>query len=243
MKKNRTEKLEAITPSTLISGMDIAKQVHWARFVDFRGIELSKAIGFENNKTGFETIVANIKRQCKEKRMDSAIIGMEPTGPYWKALAWYLQKKGIRVVMVNPYHTKRSKELDDNSQTKNDKKDALVISLLVKDGRYFNPYLPEGIYAELRELTNSRNSIMKMINSVKNQVTGTMDQYFPEYTRVFKKPLEGKASLRILKSCPFPAFILELGVDGVLSETKKAVKKAVGRKKIERLVETARISI
>ena len=70
-----------------------------------------------------------------------------------------------------------------------------------------------------------------------------MDEYFPEIVTVFKKPLKGKASMQILKSCPFPSLILELGVDGVLVEIKKAVKKTVGRKKAEQLVETAKTSI
>ncbi|SFJ54697.1 Transposase [Paenibacillus sp. UNC496MF] len=48
-------------------------------------------------------------------------------------------------------HVKKSKELDDNSPTKNDIKDAKVIAQLVKDGRYAVPSLPQGIYAELRE--------------------------------------------------------------------------------------------
>lgn len=41
-----------------------------------------------------------------------------------------------------------------------------------------------------------------------------------------------KASHHILKNCPFPKFILELGEDNAMQEIKKAVvKKAVERKK------------
>jgi transposase len=46
-------------------------------------------------------------------------------------------------------HVKKSKELDDNSPTKNDVKDAKVIAQLVKDGRYGEPNLPESINADL----------------------------------------------------------------------------------------------
>jgi len=53
-------------------------------------------------------------------------------------------------VLVNPAHVKKSKSLDDNSPTKTDKKDARVIAQLVKDGRYSEPNILEGIYAELR---------------------------------------------------------------------------------------------
>lgn len=45
-----SEKLEAITPNTLIIGVDIAKKLQWARFTDYRGLELSKALKFSNDK-------------------------------------------------------------------------------------------------------------------------------------------------------------------------------------------------
>jgi transposase len=243
MENRSIEKLKAITPSTLVVGIDIAKQTQWARFVDYRGIETGKVLKFHNNKDGFDSILASVRSICNNKRFDHIIVGMEPTGHYWKPLANYLIMNGIKVVMVNPYHTKRAKELDDNSQTKNDKKDALTIAKLVRDGRYYEVYMPQDIYAELRVLTNSRISLMKRFNALKNTITAVMDEYFPEIVTVFKNPLKGKASLQILKSCPFPSLILELGVDGVLAEMKKAVKKTVGRKKAEQLVETARNSI
>lgn len=241
--KNRNIKLEAITPNTLIVGVDIAKETQWARFVNYRGLETGKTLKFHNNKYGFDIILASVKSICKNKGFDNVIVGMEPTGHYWKPLANYLIMHGIKVVMVNPYHTKRAKELDDNSQTKNDKKDALTIAKLVRDGRYYEVYMPQDIYAELRVLTNSRASVMKRRNALKNTITAVIDEYFPEIVTVFKEPLKGKTSMQILKSCPFPALILELGVDGVLAEIRKAVTKTVGRKKAEQLVETAKTSI
>jgi transposase len=243
MKSRGVEKLEAITQSTLVVGVDIAKETQWARFVNYRGLESGKALKFHNDKHGFDSILASIEAVCKSKQFDNVIVGMEPTGHYWKPLANYLIIHGIKVVMVNPYHTKRAKELDDNSQTKSDKKDALTIAKLVRDGRYYEVYMPQNIFAELRVLTNSRISLMKRHNALKNTITAVMDEYFPEIVTVFKNPLKGKASLQILKSCPFPSLILKLGVDGVLAEIKKAVKKTVGRKKAAELVETAKTSI
>lgn len=84
---------------------------------------------------------------------------------------------------------------------------------------------------------------MKRHNAIKNTITAVMDEYFPEIVTVFKNPLKGKASLQIMKSCPFPPLILELGVEGVLAEIKKVVKKTVGLKKAQQLVETAKDSI
>lgn len=244
-KKNRSnKKLEAITFKTLVVGVDIAKHIQWARFVDCRGIEHSKALHFENNKNGFCTILTRIYEICKQEDFDKVVVGMEPTGHYWKAFANFLMKQAkITVVLVNPYHTKKAKELDDNSQTKSDKKDALTIARLVKDGRYFETYLPHDVYAELRSLATARNSINKRKKSVMNTITAVLDEYFPEFTEVFKHPFKGKASMHLLKVCPIPKYVVELGEDGVLAEIKKAVKKTVGRKKAIQLVETARGSI
>jgi len=243
MKNRNVQKLKAIIPGTLIVGVDIAKKTQWARFVDYRGLELRKALKFKNHKNGFDSILASIKEICKKRRLDNIIIGMEPTGHYWKPLTNYLLIHEVNVVMVNPYHTKRAKELDDNSQTKSDKKDALTIARLVRDGRYYEVYMPQDIFAELRVLSNSRISLMKRSNALKNTITAVMDEYFPEIVTVFKYPLKGKAAMQILKSCPFPSLILKLGIEGVLAEIKKAVKKTVGRKKASQLVETAKSSI
>ena len=243
MKKANSVKLVTINPSTLIVGVDIAKELQWARFTDYRGLELGKAVKFTNNKDGFANILASIETTCKLSGLEQVIVGMEPTGHYWKPLANYLNLHGLRVVMVNPYHTKRAKELDDNSPTKSDRKDSLTIARLVRDGRYYEVYLPRDVYAELRVLSNTRLSLIKRQNGLKNTITAVMDEYFPEIKKVFKHPLKGKASLQILKSCPFPELILALGIEGVLAEIKKAVKRAVGRKKACELVEAAERSI
>ena len=248
MKHNRTnQRLEAITIDTLIVGIDIAKYTHWARFIDFRGMEVGKAFEISNNRSGFNNIVSEIRSICNSKflkgKYNNVIVGMEPTGHYWKALASYLMQQDIRVVGVNPYHTKTAKELDDNSQTKSDKKDALTIAKLVKDGRYFDPYLPDGVFADLRELGNARIGVINRRNAIKNNIIAILDEYFPEYETVFKHPLKGKASIHILKECPFPKYILENGIDGMLTLVKQAVKKTVGIKKVTKLIEAAKVSV
>jgi transposase len=57
-----------------------------------------------------------------QNKMEKVIVGMEPTGYYLLNLAHYLKGKNIKFVVVNPMHVKKSKELDDNSPSKNDVK-------------------------------------------------------------------------------------------------------------------------
>jgi transposase len=151
-------------------------------------------------------------------------------------------KNQITVVLVNPYHVKKSKELDDNSPTKSDPKDAKIIAKLVKDGRFSEVYLPQGVYGELRNLVNTRNQIKAKINSVKNIIIAILDEYFPEYETVFKN-FDGKASLHILYYYPFPEDLKKLGAKGLLAEFRKAVKRGLGKKRADSLYQAAISSI
>lgn len=98
------------------------------------------------------------------------------------------------VVQVNPYHVKSSKELDDNSPSKSDRKDPKTIAMLVKDGRYQIPYIPKGKYAELRKANNLREEWLKKIWAIKNKVQRWLDTYFPEFLEVFSS-WEGKVRI------------------------------------------------
>jgi len=62
------------------------------------------------------------------------MVGFEPTGHYWFTFAQAILEEGKMVVQVNPFHVERSKELDDNSPSKSDRKDPKTIVMLVKYG-------------------------------------------------------------------------------------------------------------
>ncbi|WP_199560459.1 transposase, partial [Pantoea sp. 3_1284] len=119
-------KINQVTELTLVVGIDIAKHKHYATFVDERGRQLRKAFPVMQTHEGFKQLYQTIVEGMKEHGKTEAIVGVEPTGHYWLNLAYYLADHGIPLVIVNPMHVKRVKELDDNLQTKNDKKDALT---------------------------------------------------------------------------------------------------------------------
>lgn len=243
MTKSQNLKFDAIENTDVIVGIDIAKNVHWAGIILPNGKEIKKSFSFNNNKKGFESLVETVKNVLTMLNFKKAIIGMEPTGHYWKSCARYLKKiDWIKVVTVNPYHVKNPKEFDDNCQTKNDKKDCITIARLIKDARFFEPYLPEGIWAELRNLSNTRAELVGKQNAVKCRVIATVDEYFPEYTKVFKQILS-RTSEEILKECPFPKDIKSLGKEGLLKHIKETVKRGYSKKQIEKIYQAAEESI
>lgn len=242
MNYNQNQKIAQITPSTLIVGIDIAKDKHVARFQDDRGMEFGKRMFFDNRIHGFELLLERVARIQQEQDKTSVIFGVEPTGHYWSSLAYFLTVRGYEFVLVNPMHVKKSKELDDNSPTKNDTKDARVIAQLIKDGRYSVPNLLDGIYAELREAIKLRDQLTKQLTVIDGRVQNNLQRYFPEFQDVFKD-WNGKAAMCTLRAFPFPSDIRDMTPEDVLAQWKTVVKAGVGIKRARNLVEKANKSI
>jgi transposase len=242
MNYTQNEKIMSITESTLVIGIDIAKEIQFARAFDYRGIELSKVKSFENTAEGFKSFEGWMKSLGKEYKKNHIIVGLEPTGHYWFNLAHFLIGSNTKIVLVNPHHVKRTKELDDNSQTKNDRKDPKTIAKLVIQGRYSIPYIPEGIYSDLRIAVDMRENLNKNLIKVKNKTTQWLDKYFPEFNNVFAD-WEGKAAQIALKEFPTPERVLSLGVQQILMTWRKEGSRTGGANRAVRLVEAAKTSI
>ena len=113
------------------------------------------------------------------------MVGIEPIGHYWFDLGQFMGEKNIKFVMVNPHHVHKTKELDDNSPSKNDRKDPRVIACLVKDGWYFYSYMLTGVYAELRNASKRRFLLVEELTKAKNRLQKWIAVYFPEYKGIY----------------------------------------------------------
>ena len=111
----QNDKIALVDDKTLVIGADVGSVKHDIRAFDNRGREFSKkALEFDNNEAGFAQAKAWILMIRDKQHLEKIMVGMEPTGHYWINLASWLMNEGITVVLVNPHHVKKSKELDDN---------------------------------------------------------------------------------------------------------------------------------
>ena len=236
-------KITAITEKTLVIGIDVGSETHFARAFNWRGYEFSrKPLEFGNTEEGFETLRTWIMELKEKHGMDKVIPGMEPTGHYWFNLGKFLQDSGMKPVHVNPHHVKKSKEMDDNDPSKNDRKDPRVIAGLVNEGRYFYPYIPDGIYAEIRALSGLQVLAQSEITRLKNRIARWFSIYFPNYKDVYGN-VGAVSGLMVLKEAPLPEDIVKLGVEGVNRIWRDAKLRGVGLKRARTLVTAAEHSI
>src|SRR3954466_12884096 len=242
MQQKQNQLIERITDRHLVVGVDIAQQFHVARAVNYRGIVVGDPLTFENNEEGFTILWHWVNKLKITNNLDAAIVGMEPTGHYWINLSKWLFEKNIDVVTVNPYHVKRNKENRDNTQSKSDIKDALVIADMVKNGYYSIVRPTCESFEELRVLMSNRDVIVKRLVSSINQLNRWVDVVFPELREVFKD-VKGKGAIATLRLFPTPTELRSMEAQDVIKGWKTLMKRQPGLKKAQSLIELAKRSV
>lgn len=242
MQDKQNQLIERISVRHLIVGIDIAQQFHVARAVNFRGIVIGDPLTFENNEDGFARLIQWINRLKALKGLDTTIVGMEPTGHYWVNLSKWLHERNIEVVTVNPHLVKRNKENRDNTQSKSDKKDALVIADMVKNGYYSFIRPSSEIFEKLRVLMSNRDVTVKRLVSAVNQINRWVDIVFPELRQVFKD-VKGKGAIATLRLFPTPLEISSMKPQDIVNGWKTLMKRQAGLRKAQLLIELATHSV
>lgn len=242
-KFSKNEKLTFICDDMLILGCDIGSEIHYARAIDTRGRELSKsAFSFSNSLEGFESAKEWAVTIAAQHSKNQIVLGLEPTGHYWFCLAAWMVTNGISVVQVNPYAVKQTKEVEDNSQRKDDAKDPKLIANLVKDGNFGMPYLPEKLYAEIRRLSMFREQLNEDRIRNLNRLHREMKIYFPEYKDAFGK-VDGSFCMEVLRKAPFPADLIKLGIEGIKQIWHDAKLRGRGYGNAKTIFEKAQTSV
>ena len=94
MNFTQNEKLNQVTADTLIVGVDIGSQTHFARAFDWRGVEQGKRVfKFSNTGVGFLTFMKWLYEMQQRTAMKKIIVGCEPTGCYWLTFQSFLVEK------------------------------------------------------------------------------------------------------------------------------------------------------
>lgn len=241
MKKSKQWKIQLVKGPVLIVGVDIARFKHVA-LLRTGGAEETKTIWFENNLGGFEALAKECRAFCENHGLKRMVLGLEPTGHYWEALAYWWEEKMGRVVLINPMHTKRAKEMEDNSPLKSDLKDARVVAGLVAEGKYLECHLPRGVFADLRNLVGQRERCEKQRTQLICQLNQTVDRMFPELVGAFSK-LTVKSCLRLLERYSCPQELAEAPLEEVTMLLCSTSRGRLGKSRAEQVRELARNTV
>ena len=238
---SHSKKVKHINKKTLMVTLDIGKAVHYGYLRSPSGEEV-KPFPFDNRREGFNELWDRVWQFKQAQGLEDVVIGFESTGPYAEPLFHFLRKKPVRLVQVNPLHSKRLKELTGNSPCKTDKKDPRVIADIMSLGHALTLVVPEGAAAQLRRLTQARERAMKRRTALLNQIQHLVFVVFPELLDVFKRA-HSKSVLYLLQHHPTPQDIVDLGCESLTVLLRRVSRGKVTAERARQLFEAARESV
>lgn len=194
-----------IKPDVLVVGIDVAKRQHVAVCRRRDGLK-ERPFSFANQRSGFEKLLRVSKDSERRNASSSLLFALEATGHYGHALRQFLADAGHGLVAINPAHTKRIKEIEDNSPEKSDSKDAGLIADLAAQGRGRPLMIPQGVFADLRRLGKLRQRQVVQRTRLSNRYHGLVDLLLPELAGIVRN-VACRTMLRMFREWPTVAEI------------------------------------
>jgi transposase len=237
------EKRSRIGEHTLVVGMDIGSEFNAACFMDKEGNVLGRYPKIYNSRMGFDyfqTIVTQMKRKHK---LTHVLIGMEPTGHYWRKIAFFAKEQGHEVRFVRTTAVKHQRELDESSSAKSDIRDAFTIGNIVREGKYIDTVIEDGVFRQLRTLAHARERIMRYIIGSTHGLQAVLNDYFPELTDLFWS-MQAKGLWALLETYPFPEDVRNAGLPAITALLAKTTRrKSQAQEKAQKIAQAALESV
>lgn len=217
----------------IVVGIDIAMEKHQYQISDTEKIFSKGKI--PNTTAGGNKLLAKIKEATKGRQ---AIVGMEATNNYHICLQNFLQKNGLKVVVINPLKTSAYSKIDDYGN-KTDPIDAKGICNFLLDGKHKNIKQMNQKYLKLRELCRCWLKLQTDLSRTALRLRSRMIIINPEFESYFSKPL-CESGLWLLDNYLIPENIAELDVKKLQGELKKIAGVFGKKDTAQRIVELAK---
>jgi transposase len=138
---------------------------------------------------------------------------------------------------------KHHRELDESSSAKSDKRDALTIANITREGKYIDTVIEDGVLRQLRTLSKARERLLRYSVSAKNSLHAALDDYFPELHEIFRS-MGARSLWVILEKCPFPEDVVLMKTSTLQEMIARSSRKRAGSAgKAKALYEAAQKSI
>ncbi len=85
----QVSKRQRIRSTTLVVGVDVGNAFNAVGYMNKEGKVLGSSARLYNNREGFEEFVKLTEGLKTKHKLQDVLIGMEPTGHYWRKLAYF----------------------------------------------------------------------------------------------------------------------------------------------------------
>ena len=222
----QVEKRQRITDATLVIGMDIGCEFNAMCLMSKEGTILGRYPKIYNSRKGFDYFHGIVESMKEKYGFTDVLIGMEPTGHYWRKIAYFAMDKQYEVRFIRTTALKHQRELDESSSAKNDIRDAYTIANIAREGKYIDTVIEDNIFRQLRTLAHTREKIQRISTGAKHALKGMLEDYFPELKHIFWS-MKAKGLWALLEHYPFPEDVLKTDIDTVTELIAQSTRRKI----------------
>lgn len=234
-------KRRAISGKTIV-GIDPAGEKHQASVIDQYGYLQGKSFTFGESHYGYhKQLWRKLEKQNININPSNTVFAIECACNFWQNLAFYLHSEGYEVVLVSPLKTHKSRALLDNSFSKTDPKDAILVAENASKG-FFTTYLNyDPDIKTQHNLAITYGKLKKELNRNRLRMRAFMKLVFPEFVGILN--LETKTAQYLLSKYFLPEHYLDLNIFKERREIERISRKKHGAGTLNKLKEAAASSI
>jgi hypothetical protein len=200
--------------------MDSSKGNYQPLLGNYLGEKLVDFDPVQNTRPALENFVVQVKKHCKEFKLNDLVVGLERTGRYHLPAKQILEKYWTAKI-IHPCATKQLRcPVKSGNKTDGTDKDAMLKAMVAGYGMH-EPELPE-TWVVWRIIGRMRNDLVGKRATIKVQSQELMEALIPGYTRLFDDIWNTGTAIAVIRVFGTAEKILAAGPDKIRERLEEA---------------------
>ena len=180
-------------------GLDLHKDTHTAVIIDCWDEKID-SITIENKPSDFTRLMNKVNKIAGKL---TPVYGLEDVNGYGRSLAVFLIERGMIVKEVNSALSFMERMSYPTTKKSDDWDANCIASVLLRKLDTLPNANPQDLYWTIKMMVNRRDSIVKAVTTLTNQLHENLNYNYPSYKKFFSD-VNGKTALAFYENYPSP---------------------------------------
>ncbi|MBS5886856.1 IS110 family transposase [Clostridium sp.] len=183
-------------------GLDLHKDTHTAVIIDCWDEKID-SITIENKPSDFTRLMNKVNKIAGKL---TPVYGLEDVNGYGRSLAVFLIERGMIVKEVNSALSFMERMSYPMTKKSDDWDAKCIASVLLRKLDTLPDANPQDLYWTIKMMVNRRDSIVKAVTTLTNQLHENLNYNYPSYKKFFSD-VNGKTALAFYEKYPSPTHL------------------------------------
>jgi len=184
-------------------GLDLHKDTHTAVIIDCWDEKID-SITIENKPSDFTKLMNKVKKHAGKL---TPVYGLEDVHGYGRSLAVFLIERGMIVKEVNSALSFMERISYPTTKKSDDWDAKCIASVLLRKLDTLPDANPQDLYWTIKMMVNRRDSIVKAVTTLTNQLHENLNYNYPSYKKFFSD-VNSKTALAFYEKYPSPKYLI-----------------------------------